>query len=89
MTQYTMTTDEIRDACISWFGERGRNIFDRWLTTHDAATRTATLEEAGRDLLRGVGIQSTNGIGWTPTDSLQGAGRYLLHIAYAAKVAES
>ena len=52
---------------------------------HDTKIRIAALEEAGRDLLRGIGIQSTNGIGWMPTDSLRGAGRYLLHISHAAK----
>ena len=100
MGEYTPTTEQIKDLCLlgaidAADGEDNLDLpemtamVDRWLTAHDAAARTAALEEAGRDLLRGIGIQSTNGIGWMPADSLHGAGRYLLHISHAAKVAKS
>ena len=50
-----------------------------------AATRTAALEEAALALIGHIGIQTTNGIGWIPGDSLAGAARYLRHLARAAK----
>ena len=96
--EYTPATSDVRDQFAAYEDPRKKLLydypteaeaFDRWLAAHDAATRTAALEEAARDLLRGIGIQSTNGIGWAPTDSLYGAGRYLLHISHAAKVAKS
>ena len=90
--EFIYTTDLIRNLFAAGVLEHGGGVeqeanaaFDHWLTAHDAEIRTAALEDAGRDLLRGIGIQSTNGIGWIPTDSLRGAGRYLLHISHAAK----
>ena len=54
----------------------------RWLDKHDAATRTAAFLEAARLLgAEPIGIQSTNGIGWIPSDSFAGAARYLRHLA--------
>ena len=50
---------------------------DRWLAEHDAVV----LEEAANALSGCIGIQSSNGIGWIPADSLAGAARYLRHLA--------
>ena len=46
-----------------------------------AEIRTAALEEAALALIGHIGIQTTNGIGWIPGDSLAGAARYLRHLA--------
>ena len=51
------------------------------IAEHDAEIRNAALKEAAVALLGHIGIQSTNGVGWIPTDSLAGAARYLLHLA--------
>ena len=50
MSEYTPTTKQVRqgyiwDYCPENTEER-KILFDRWLAAHDAATRTATLEEA-------------------------------------------
>ena len=47
--------------------------------------RTEVLEDAALALIGHIGIQTTNGIGWIPGDSLAGAARYLRHLARAAK----
>ena len=86
----TRTTKEVRDgyAYDSYSGDVDPYYelrFDRWLTAHDAEIRTAALEEAALALIGHIGIQTTNGIGWIPGDSLAGAARYLRHLARAAK----
>ena len=93
MSEYTPTTDDVREV-YAWadgypyegaVDPRLEARFDRWLTAHEAETRTAALEEAALALIGHIGIQTTNGIGWIPGDSLAGAARYLRHLARAAK----
>jgi hypothetical protein len=93
MSEYTPTTEQMRSA---WIANRWESIgqlrsegsdaeVDRWLLAHDAEIRTATLKEAAVKLLASpIGIQITNGIGWSPTNSLAGAARYLQHLGHHA-----
>ena len=51
MSEYTPATEQVRrDYAYNWNTEHVdadfEAGFDRWLTDHDAATRTAALEEA-------------------------------------------
>lgn len=50
MSEYTPTTDEVREAYRRWKyrfdSEKGGPEFDRWLATHDAEVAARALEEA-------------------------------------------
>ena len=89
MSDYTPSTMSIRDVwsfarATTGDGidhERARAEFDRWLTGLDAEIRAEALEDAALALIGHIGIQTTNGIGWIPGDSLAGAARYLRHVA--------
>ena len=78
--EYTPTTEKVRnDYAYDWNGgfvdARYELQFDRWLAAHDAATRTAALEEAA-EIADGIDDDALN-------PSLIGAA------IRAAKVAES
>ena len=87
----TRTTKEVRDgyAYDSYSGDVDPYYelrFDRWLAAHDTEIRAAALEEAATLLRAPIGIQSTDGIGWKPANSLAGAAHYLRHLAHISKV---
>ena len=66
--KYTPTTEQIRDLCLlgaidAADGEHNLDMFEtvaminRWLTAHDAATRTAALEEAAVTKARQIALE--------------------------------
>ena len=86
MSDETLKTEEVCDRFASYEEPHKKQVDDhltdvasfyRWLAEHDAAV----LEEAANALSGRIGIQSTNGIGWIPANSLAGAARYLRHLA--------